>query len=131
MLESSSFRLRLISPVLGVRSAYWILNLTTLVCAAAIDMEAPCHRSRGRGLLPMCEPKTGADTFEFAAGFVAGQKGGNLPRSEAHLHKSEADRIFASCPVLRSSPLMLQSSNWQSDLRRRLRRLISCRWRSN
>jgi len=60
MLESSSFRLRLISPVLGVRSAYWILNLTTLICAAPIgfDMEAPCHRSRGRGLLPIREPRT-------------------------------------------------------------------------
>jgi hypothetical protein len=60
MLESSSFRLRLMSPVLGLRSAYWILNLTTLICAAPIgfDREAPCHRSRERGLLPMREPGT-------------------------------------------------------------------------
>jgi hypothetical protein len=32
-----------------------------------------------------------APTFVFAAGFLAGRKGGDLPKSETHLHKSETE----------------------------------------
>jgi len=75
-------------------------------------MEAPCHRSRAAA---NARTKNGADkkrfllkrvgvrpqrprSFEFVATFLAGQRGGNLPRSEADSHKSEADGIFRFLP---------------------------------
>jgi len=48
-------------------------------------------------------------SFEFAAGFLAGQKGGNLPKSETVLHKVNRNELFRFSPAVPSSSPLMQS----------------------
>ena len=54
-----------------------------------VNRKRRCHEIVPPDVSP--GPAAAARSFEFVAGFLAGQKGGNLPKSETHLHKSETE----------------------------------------